>query len=327
MSNISVLIEGAGIAGQVLHRELVIRGIPSVLKDRLSFPRDKVCGGILQPESWEYLRSAFSLEERIEEVPTIAHIWRGRLISRVRLPRPLIFVPRLRLDAAMYRVREEWRVESGEGRSHSVTFMGRASGTTTPHTPHSTLHRADPTIVIRATGAHSRGPWIGFQAELQQPIAGLEMHYGRGIYMGISPADGGSSHAAFIVRKEKVGGDIVRLVKDELGVELKNRPKGTGQIHYGDSGEAMAVGDAKMTTHPFLGLGMKHAILSARLMADLIEKGRSADYATEHRKTFAKMRLASSFSARLYESEARLLLWPILRFPSLFLPAYHWLHK
>ena len=54
-------IEGAGIAGQVLNRELFSRGIASRLADRTTFPREKVCGGVLQWDSWQYLKSTFQI--------------------------------------------------------------------------------------------------------------------------------------------------------------------------------------------------------------------------------------------------------------------------
>jgi 2-polyprenyl-6-methoxyphenol hydroxylase-like FAD-dependent oxidoreductase len=296
----SVTIEGAGIAGRVLARELALRGIPARLVDKSPFPRDKVCGGVLQPSSWRYLRSVFAVREPARPVPAIEHHWRGRRISRIELRDPFIFVSRLKLDHAL---------EAG------------------PEPPPD----AGPVLRVRATGAFAPGgDWLGFHGRCP-PVEELRMHYGRGIYLGMSPTpEGDASHAAFIVRKELFGGTerLAAFLERELGVRFVSPLKGTGPIRYGCSDGGLAVGDAALTTHPFLGLGMKHAILSARLLAGCIGRGEPEAYPREHRRRFAKIRRASALAARLYGSELlRWALWPVLRWKGLFLPAYRWLHE
>lgn len=295
----SVLIEGAGLAGQVLQRELTLKGIASRLVDKMEFPREKVCGGALQWESWEYLNSIFNIQEKASILPVINHFWRGKRIARIRLRTPMVYISRYALDNALYRQQEPIDVGSEE-----------------------------PIRVIAAGVQDQKGDWLGFQTSMET-MGELEMHYGRGIYLGIAPTLEGQSHVAFIVKKSLFSNpeNLREHVKKELGLNLRGPLKGTKGIHYHDhSLKALAIGDAKLTTHPFLGLGMKHAILSARLMACLIASGRLEDYSKVHRHLFRKYRWTSFVTGKIYDSPFRFMLRGVLGNPRLFLNAYRWLH-
>lgn len=298
-----VLIRGGGIAGQVLYRELTLRGISASLVDRVPFPRQKVCGGILQWDTWEYLSQIFALTEKPIRISEISHFWRSKRISTIPMDPPMVYISRFSFDHELY------KQQAPAG------------------------HAPDDVLEIDAGGTSSafhakKGAWIGFQAE-SEPVNELQMHYGRGIYAGVAPLNSVKSHVAFIVKKNLYRNmtELEAFVKQELGIGPLESLKGTGGIHYGDTGASMAVGDAKMATHPFLGLGMKHAVNSARLMADLIEKGRFQTYAQEHRKRFRRFHWASTLGAKLYETEARVFLWPFLRYHALFAVAYRWVHR
>lgn len=294
----SVLIEGGGLAGQVLQRELTLRGVPSRMAERAAFPRDKVCGGVLQWDSWEYLNSVFELKIAFKTVPSVSHFWRGKRLSRIASKTPMVSVSRFELDDALNRQQRPLETESSE------------------------------IIRVLASGVQDReGEWLGFQGTAE-PVGELEMHYGRGIYLGIAPLADGRAHLAFIVKKNLFGGmDALRdYLKKELGLCVSGPLKGTKGIRYHAVGrEGLAVGDAKLATHPFLGLGMKHAIESARLLAHLIAEGRTEDYAALHPKRFRRYRWASAFGGRLYDSPFRFTLKPILCEP-VFSCAYRWLH-
>lgn len=288
------------MAGQVLHRELYLKGIPSRLTDKTAFPRDKVCGGALQWDSWEYLNSIFDIKEKAQTLRTINHFWRGKRISRVHLNMPMVYVSRYVLDDALNRQQEGMQAGSQES------------------------------IRVLAGGvSHPKGNWLGFQGPAE-PVDELEMHYGRGIYLGISPTGGEKSHAAFIMKKSlfKNTESVRSYIKKELKLNIEGPLKGTKAIDYRASfSRELAVGDAKLTTHSFLGLGMKHAILSARLMARLIASDRVKDYSALHRCLFRKYRIASWLAGTIYDSPLRLALRPVLGNPALFLSAYRWLHE
>lgn len=296
----SIRIEGAGIAGQVLHRELYLKGIPSTLADPSSFPRDKVCGGTLQWDSWRYLNSIFPLQEKIQMFHSIRHFWRGKPIASHALKNPMVYLSRYALDDALNRCQESLPPASGEA------------------------------IRILAAGASSENTdWMGFQGSAD-PVDGLEMHYGKEIYLGLAPTPEGPSHAAFVMKRRLFKGvpALRDYLKKELGIRVGENLKGMKGISYrAASKNAFAVGDAKLATHPFLGLGMKHAILSARLLASLIAENRLEEYPQLHARLFRKYRWANRFAGSLYDSPFRFTLAPILKNRILFQAGYHWLHS
>ncbi len=298
-----VIIRGAGIAGQVLHRELVRSGIQSTLLDLHCFPRDKVCGGLLQNDGWQYLNSLFILPEP-RWIHRISHYWRAKKISSYAVRQPMVFFPRIVLDSALDNQNKS-RTEKSTGSNGSIVVL--ASGIPRRH-----------------------GDWIGFMGEAEAPLSSdeLRMYYGRGIYLGIVPLREGRGYAAFIVKKNFFKGlpDLKERVHSQLGITLHGDLKGTGQIDYDFFSHELAVGDAKMTTHPFLGFGMKHAILSARLCAEHIRTGRIAEYSQAHARMFRKHLLVSRFGGRLFDSSFQGLLRPIFQWPILFRHAYKWIH-
>jgi flavin-dependent dehydrogenase len=293
-----VVIKGGGIAGQVLRKELSLRGIPATLEDRSRFPRDKVCGGILQADSWEYLNSVFSLRLPARKSACLSTFVGKKKISTVRLEKEMVFVPRLDLDDALHSQNAQARALPGQS-----------------------------VLEVAASGAeHPQGEWIGFQTQ-HDPVENVQMHYGRDLCVGLAPTLEPAAHAAFIVKRRafKDPEDLKRKIERELGLRFKRPLKGTGRIHYGYSPRAFAVGDAKLSTHPFLGLGMKHAILSARLMARLIAAGKEREYDAAHRNMFRRFHWGSTLLHLLNAPPLRFMRAPLAS-PPVFRRAYAWLH-
>lgn len=301
-----IVIVGAGISGQVLHRELSRRGIASTLTDHHAFPREKVCGGVLQWDSWRYLSALFTLPEA-SPLYRASHHWGKRKISDFVLDRPMMFVPRFNLDAALDR--QNASVHRGlEGRTRPLD-----------------------TLTIWSFGAKKPGgSWIGFHGRAEDcgPSQDLRMYYGKGIYLGTVPLDARSRHAAFVVKRGFFRGipDLKERVEKETGVRLVGELRGTAAIDYGAVSGALAIGDAKMPTHPFLGLGMKYAIRSARLMADHIERGNVEDYEKNHARVFRRYRWANRAAGAVFDSPFRALLRPFFGSRALFDLSYRWLH-
>lgn len=298
-----IIIRGAGIAGQVLHRELARSGIRSVLLDVHRFPRDKVCGGLLQNDSWQYLSSLFKLPEP-RWIHQIVHYWRTKKISGYTAREPMVFVPRITLDGVL----------DDQNRSRTEKDA-----------------EVNGPIVVLASGIpRGRGDWIGFMGEAEASLSPEEvrMHYGRGIYLGLVPIGEGRGHAALIVKKNFFKGlpDLKQKVRLELGIHFSGELKGTGQINYDFFSDEIAVGDAKMTTHPFLGFGMKHAILSARLCAEHICAGKLAEYPKAHARLFRRQLWMSRLGGSLYDSPLQILLKPVFQHSFLFRRAYQGVH-
>ncbi len=292
-----VLIKGGGIGGQVFQRELCLKGICSRLDDRSPFPRDKVCGGILQADSWEYLNSAFKIECPVRKINALTQFWGKKKVSTTRFKNEMVYVSRLDLDNALHLQNRSQTPAAGQK-----------------------------IIEVRATGAEdSAGEWIGFKAQYE-PVDDVELYYGRHIYLGITPTLGKVSHVAFIVKRNlfKSPEDLIKKIFSEFGLRLEIPLKGTGRIRYGYSSLPLAIGDAKLATHPFLGLGMKHAILSARLLAQMIAENRQSEYNSVHRKIFKKIQGCSAALHGINSSPFRFLLRPLLA-PPIFKRVYEWL--
>ena len=293
-----VIIKGGGIAGQVLQKELHLKEISSRLDDRSSFPRDKVCGGILQADSWEYLNSIFAIDLPVRKTKGLSQFWGKKKVSTTQFLNEMVFTPRLELDNALCLQNQSSFPAAGQK-----------------------------IIEVIATGAEEpTGEWVGFQTQ-HEPIDDVRLYYGRDIYLGIAPTLGKTSHVAFIVKRRlfKNLEDLNEKIIREFGLRLKMALKGTGRIRYGYSSLAMAIGDAKLATHPFLGLGMKHAILSARLMAQLIAENRQNEYDRIHRMIFKKYQMSSAALHMINTSLLRFVWRPLLA-PQTFNHTYKWLH-
>ncbi len=101
-----VAVVGAGIAGSSLAKALADRGWDTVLIDRQRFPRHKVCGEFLSPESRQML-NAFGLRSHVEALdPSLIN--RTRLIFNqgdaidIPLPGTALGVSRHSLDPALH---------------------------------------------------------------------------------------------------------------------------------------------------------------------------------------------------------------------------------
>lgn len=294
-----IVIRGGGIAGQVLKKELSLKGIASRIEDAAKFPRSKVCGGILQWDSWQYLNFIFSPNVPSKTISHIAHYWYGKKISEHELVRPMVYVPRFELDY----------------------FLNEHNG--------SAGSEVKPDKNILATGVQEEeGDWIGFEAE-GDPVNALEMHYGRGLYAGVAPTCLGNSHIAFLIKKSRFNGknELVGIIRKELRLQIRSKIKGTRAIRYRRSNHPLAIGDAKLTTHPFLGFGMKHAILSAKLMAAAIADGKTGEYDQMHRLAFGRTRWLSAFIEKVFDSPLQNCLEPLLRTKRLHDIIYRLVHS
>ncbi|MEO8205646.1 MAG: FAD-dependent monooxygenase, partial [Chthoniobacterales bacterium] len=64
-----VAIVGAGPAGSVCAAFCAKLGLKTLLLDRSSFPRDKVCGDCVNPAAWDVLRR-LGWQDRIHSLPS-----------------------------------------------------------------------------------------------------------------------------------------------------------------------------------------------------------------------------------------------------------------
>ncbi|MFD0959752.1 NAD(P)/FAD-dependent oxidoreductase [Paenibacillus chungangensis] len=98
---------GAGVAGSSLAAMLAARGWVTALMDRQRFPKHKVCGEFLSPES-QHILSAMGLRETVQSlephrISRIALYLAGGGQVELPLPGTALGVSRYRLDAALHR--------------------------------------------------------------------------------------------------------------------------------------------------------------------------------------------------------------------------------
>jgi flavin-dependent dehydrogenase len=293
-----IAIAGAGLSGRVLHHELKKRGVSSQIADRVDFPRQKVCGGVLQADSWEYLNKEFKLSIPHHCIESVSFYWKGKKYGTFFPEKPMVQISRFFLDEALVC-------------ENSQRVDGSAN------------------LEVDATGAHTEGGWLGFQSE-GPPVDELEMHLSADLYLGLAPsAKGAVSHAAFLVRKTafKSPEQTRELVQKKLGVRLAGPMKGAGCLQYPSISEKLSVGDAKFLSHPILGFGMTHAIDSSRLLARLIAENRAHEYAREHADKFKAAYEINRVIAALFQSRSMALFSHLLRSRSFIQFLYGRLHR
>jgi flavin-dependent dehydrogenase len=321
--NWDAAVIGAGPAGALAARQLALRGLRTLLVDRSSFPREKVCGGCIS-----------GLGRRILEDVGLAPLLERSVAS-----------PLDRFDLAAGGRRVTFELPGGAAVSrfhfdaelvqHAVRAgVGFVSGTTTlvrglaeacrfrtillQHEHHSVRARAR--LVIAADGlgrtslkrhrafaprvaAASR---IGLGATL--PCSAFEIEPGRvlmsvarGGYVGIVWVPGDALNLAAAVDPNLVRqcgpAEAVRTILIEAGVKPPTNLettewRGTGLLTRHSprisARRLLVLGDAAGYVEPFTGEGMTWGMLSAVLAAPLIEDWLSRDSARNGDRSAAR---------------------------------------
>jgi menaquinone-9 beta-reductase len=305
----TVAVIGAGPAGSTLAVLLAARGIETLIIDRDSFPRDKLCGEFL---SWD----ALPILERIGALEAIDRAGARRIVrcsvigadraTSFDFPEPARGISRLRLDeillgrarAAGAKVLEGWSVTRIEpDREHPFLTVRRSDG--------------KERIVRASVLAGAWGRWGRLDMQMQRPFVkeqrgrhfGFKRHYearpgddgeirlygyDRG-YLGVSPVEGeqtnicGLVHGSRIREMKRGWPDFVSALREErreLDELFAGRSATQEQFLSSDPviftardatvGGAFLVGDAAGIIDPLVGNGMAMGIQSALLAAGSI---------------------------------------------------------
>ena len=168
MTDVEVIVVGAGPAGSTAARGIAAGGASVLLLDRAKFPRDKPCGGGVTVRGANIL--PFSIDPVVEDVVTAA---RMRLRERREVIRdakgPLTYMTqRRRFDAFLVEKAQEAGVEFRDGQT--VTDVTRqADGAFEVRTKDGT-HTAR--VVIGADGANGVvGNRLGYEAPGESAVA------------------------------------------------------------------------------------------------------------------------------------------------------------
>ncbi|TDF92806.1 NAD(P)/FAD-dependent oxidoreductase [Paenibacillus piri] len=303
---LDVAVLGAGIAGSSLAKSLADRGWETVLIDRQQFPRHKVCGEFLSPES-QSMMNTFGLREFVESLqPSL--ISRARIIFsfgealEIPLPGIALGVSRYSLDSTLHSAAQSSGVHLQTATTvTSVYPNGRGYTIETKQGEERKLYQVR--AAIAAWGANCRSglpghnpytldqnTYIGVKSHFKgvemEPV--VELYLFDGGYLGISPIEGGLVNiAALLKRKAFRNSDksILGLINAACSRNPKLYRKMANAVPVPYTQAAVApvnlnrkplawdsiphVGDATLMIPPLCGDGMSMALRSARLCAPL----------------------------------------------------------
>ena len=249
---VDVAIAGAGLAGGSLALALARRGVSVALVDPGTFPRDKLCGEFLSPESWGVLdRLALTGEIHRAGYHAIRAVRvttpRGRSIeARIVEPDapPGLGLSRSTLDDLIVREARSAGAQVLESTRASGPLIeeGRVAGLLVRFPPHEET-RIRARVTIAADGRHSglvkqtgvtvarqgrRPKLLGmkrhYRLDPQHPSAEAQgtvgLHVVRGGYCGTCCVEGGLTNLCALVPESKIRpyrGDLNSAARDVLG--------------------------------------------------------------------------------------------------------------
>ncbi|OAS19176.1 NAD(P)/FAD-dependent oxidoreductase [Paenibacillus oryzisoli] len=307
-----VAVIGAGIAGSVMAKSLADHGWDTVLFDRKAFPRHKVCGEFLSPETLTMFRK-LGLREAISALkPSRIHrtsltLSRGKSLE-IALPGTAWGISRYQLDATLHhaalragvQLQTETTVLAVKPLEQGYFISTRQRGE---------VHEYQVRAVIAACGATT--PVSGLQSHTQRDgipnkvgHLGVKSHYNgvtmngvvelyffEGGYLGLSPIEGGQVNVAALLEREAFQqGDksILGLIEAACARHRKLSERLSGAQPVLGTQAAVApvkltrkpvpwdmfprLGDAAMMLPPLCGDGMSMALRSAVLCAPLASR-------------------------------------------------------
>ncbi len=269
----SITIAGGGLAGLSLAVGLARRQIPVILHEAQSYPRHRVCGEFILGLTSEII-DTLGLEPALADARSHTRSrWyaRGKCLGEVALPYPARGISRFTLDARL----QALAVELGA----QIQTNSRMD----------TVTEASPGLVLahgRRKAAESK--WLGLKAHfLNYPMQeGLEMHLGKGGYVGICPVESGAVNVCGLLpvlpisaknRKERLLEHFSAVGLEKLAETLsrcelvEGSLVGVSQFALGTHPPALetplvaCVGDQLGIIPPFTGAGMSMAFESAAL--------------------------------------------------------------
>jgi flavin-dependent dehydrogenase len=299
---------GAGIAGSSMAKALADRGWETVLLDRQTFPRHKVCGEFLSPESQSTLQAFGLLGPAGLLHPSC--IERVRIIfingAEIEIPLPGIAlgVSRYSLDTALHLAAGHSGVQLHTATTvTSVTKSGEGYFIETKREGEHEVIQAK--AVIAAWGANCRAglpgnrssvsarqSHIGVKAHFQgidmEPV--IELYFFPGGYLGICPIEGGLVNAAALLGRgayPNADKTVLGMIAAAARANPKLYKRLTNAAPVPGTQAAVApvdlkrkplawdmipqVGDAAMMIPPLCGDGMSMALRSAQLCTPLAD--------------------------------------------------------
>jgi flavin-dependent dehydrogenase len=267
-----VMIAGGGLAGLTAGIFLRRKGVPVRIMESAGYPRHRVCGEFICPRSPDFL-AHMGLEPVFREAREARRVcWVGPSGGRIffDLPWPARTLSRYRLDE---RLAGMFMDLGGDLATGARAAFPPAEG------------------VVWAAGRASGPPqWIGLKAHYRGlPLeSDLEMHVGRGAYVGLCRVEEDRVNVCGLFRAERIGGgrkELLERTMEKFGLSrLADRlgrsqadPESVCSVSGLVLGEekndgGLRLGDSWSVIPPFTGNGMTMALEAAWRAAPFLVK-------------------------------------------------------
>jgi len=307
-----LIIVGAGPAGSACAITAARAGAKVLLLEKDLFPRQKVCGEFVSPESLGLLHG-FLDDGQFRACPQVvsSRIFLDNKTLVIPVSPAAQSIPRFDLDPALFAVAQSAGVTTYEGVTvnavqHDKTFYVRTSENTY-------AARA----VVNATGRWSKltqfdvagkDKWIGLKAHFTEPSPPqtVDLYFFSGGYCGVTPVGANSVNACAMVRADAAH-TLEDVFTKEPSLFRRSRswqplfpPVTTSPLYFRapetESDGMFLAGDAAGFIDPFAGDGISLALQSGTLVAQSIIpflRGSSSlneahqQYRAAYRKRFA----------------------------------------
>jgi flavin-dependent dehydrogenase len=273
----AITIIGGGLAGLTLANALQREGVPVTLYEAGSLPRHRVCGEFICGRGHDVLHNLGMGDALAGAARHTTTHWsvQGRTVLEHDLPAPAYGLSRFCLDQ---RLADSFQALGGQ-----LQLLQRKP------MPES----AEGVVLCKGRRPNTRSPWIGLKIHCTglTTAADLELHLGRGGYVGLSTVENGrvnvcglfkqhpglrAKRASYLLEYLRHCGleaiaeriQAARIVEDSYsgvaGVEFSKIPAADEA--------ALSLGDAYSAMPPFTGNGMSLAMESAELAVPFVAR-------------------------------------------------------
>ena len=316
-----LIIVGAGPAGSACAITAARADAKVLLLEKDHFPRQKVCGEFVSPESLGLLHG-FLENGKFKSCPQVisSRIFLDNKILALPVSPAAQSIPRFDLDPALFAAAQNAGVTTCEGVTVKEVQRGEVFHVRTSESCYSAR------AVVNATGRWSKltqfdvagkDRWIGLKAHFTEPSPpqSVDLYFFSGGYCGVTPVGKNSVNACAMVRA-----DAARTMEDVFTKEprLYERSRAwkplfpavtTSPLYFREpeteSDGVFLAGDAAGFIDPFAGDGISLALQSGTLAAQSIvpflRRSCSLEQAHQQYQAAYRKRFASAFrnAARL----------------------------
>jgi menaquinone-9 beta-reductase len=285
-----LIVAGAGPAGSACAITAARGGAKVLLVEKDKFPRHKVCGEFVSPESLQLLESLLGEQKfsNLNDRPQIAsaRVFSGRNIISLPISPCARSIARFDLDYALLEAARHAGVDIREQTSVGAVRQVAETGNFEVQTPLST---ASARAVVNSTGRWSQltqpqaingNKWIGLKAHYREakPSPTVDLYFFDGGYCGVQPVGPDAVNACAMVRA-----DAAHSLEEVFArqAELWQRSRAweplfpaitTSPLYFRspqpESNGMLMAGDAAAFIDPFAGDGISLALHSGKLAAE-----------------------------------------------------------